>query len=343
MMTRAIALTLATAACTPDAGSPTSSDEAPDRATAPRPRRPVHTFSIVARDPKTGELGVAVQSHWFSVGSVVPWAEAGVGAVATQSFAEPAYGPRGLDLMRTGLDAQKALDALVSVDEAEAVRQVAFVDAAGHVAVHTGKSCIESAGHSTGKGYSVQANMMLNDKVVPAMAAAYEKATGPLAERLVAALEAGQAAGGDIRGRQSAALLVVEGDRTDQPWEHRIDLRVEDHATPVAELRRLLTLHRAYEHMSQGDVAVEKGDMKAALRHYRAAAKLVPDNVEMVFWHAVALATNGREEDALPLFRRVFAEDANWIELTRRLTKPGVLKPAQAKRIISKAKPPSSR
>ncbi|RMH43149.1 MAG: DUF1028 domain-containing protein [Deltaproteobacteria bacterium] len=302
------------------------------------PRRPVHTFSIVARDPRTGDLGVAVQSHWFSVGSVVTWAEAGVGAVATQSFAEPAYGPRGLQLMASGMSARAALDALVSVDPARDVRQVAFVDARGEVAVHTGKACIAEAGHVTGDGFSVQANMMGNDRVVPAMARAFRRARGPLAERLVAALEAGQAAGGDIRGRQSAALLVVRGEATGQPWRDRlVDLRVEDHPAPVAELRRLLTVHRAYEHMNDGDAAMERKDMAAALRHYRAAAKLAPDNLEIVYWHAVALASNGRLAQSLPLFRKVFAADANWIELTRRLERPGLLARDAIETIVARA------
>jgi uncharacterized Ntn-hydrolase superfamily protein len=288
--------------------------------------RPVHTYSIVARDAKSGELGVAVQSHWFSVGSVVTWAEAGVGAVATQSFVDPAYGPRGLDLMRTGLSAPDALRALISTDAGEAVRQVAFVDAEGRVAAHTGKKCIDFASQHVGAGYSAQANMMRNDTVVPAMAKAYEGARGDLAQRLLAALEAAEGAGGDVRGRQSAALLVVRGKGSGRSWADRVvELRVEDHAAPLAELRRLLTLHRAYTHMNDGDVAVEKGDWPAALRHYQTAARLVPDNVEMVFWHAVTLAGKGKVEPSLPLFREVFARDPAWADLLGRLHKPGIL------------------
>jgi len=202
--------------------------------------RPVHTYSIVARDPKTGEMGVAVQSHWFSVGSIVSWAEAGVGAVATQSFVQPAYGPRGLLSMRSGVGAKEALKKLVAGDADEAVRQVAFVDAEGRVAAHTGARCIQAAGHHVGEGYSVQANMMLNADVVPAMARAFEGSAGrALAERLVLTLEAAQAAGGDIRGKQSAALLVVRAEATGNVWEDRlVDLRIEDHPTPVKEMRR---------------------------------------------------------------------------------------------------------
>jgi uncharacterized Ntn-hydrolase superfamily protein len=288
--------------------------------------RPVHTYSIVARDPATGDMGVAVQSHWFSVGSIVTWASAGVGAIATQSFVEPAYGPRGLELMKSGLSAKQALDALLLVDEGRDVRQVAFVDTDGNVAAHTGAKCIEAAGHHVGDGYSVQANMMLNDKVVPAMAKAYESAEGDLAERLMAALEAAQAAGGDIRGKQSAAMLIVKSESTGRSWADRVlELRIEDHPTPIAELRRLLQIHRAYEHMNAGDLAVEHDDLKLAMAEYGEAAELLPGNVEVQYWAAVTLATSGELEQALPIFRTVFAADPNWVELTRRLVKPGII------------------
>ncbi len=306
--------------------------------------RPVHTYSIVARDTDTGEMGVAVQSHWFSVGAVVTWAEAGIGAVATQSFAEPAYGPRGLELMKSGLGAKEALDALLSVDPGEAVRQVAFVDASGAIAVHTGSKCIEFASHQTGEEYSVQANMMLTDRVVPAMAQAYESTKGNLADRLLAALKAAQAEGGDIRGRQSAAMLIVKDRATGNPYTDRVlEIRIEDHETPVLELERLLQLHRAYEHMNQGDIAVEKGRMQRAEEHYRAAERMAPGNPEMTYWHAVTLATNGNVDASIPLFREVFQADAHWIELTRRLHKPGVIPDtpegnALVEEIIRKAK-----
>lgn len=291
-----------------------------------KPLRPVHTFSIVARDPKTGELGVAVQSHWFSVGSVVPWAEAGVGAIATQSFVDPSYGPLGLSLMRAGRSAPDALKALLAGDEGRDVRQVAMIDAQGRVDAWTGKNDIQAAGHHVGTDYSVQANLMLNDKIWPAMAAAFEAAKGDLAERMLAALDAAQAAGGDIRGKQSAALIVVTGKPTGQAWKDRLfDLRVDDSEAPLKELRRLVTLQRAYNHMNAGDLAVEKKDNEGALREYGAAEKLVPDNAEMIYWHAVALVNMGRVEESLPLFKRVFAMDRNWIELTPRLPKSGLL------------------
>lgn len=297
-----------------------------ERANARRPLRPVHTFSIVARDPSTGELGVAVQSHWFSVGSVVPWAEAGVGAIATQSFVDSSYGPLGLALIRAGRSAPDALKALLAGDQGRDVRQVAMIDAQGRVDAWTGKNDIQSAGHHIGKDYSVQANLMLNDKIWPAMAAAFEATKGDLAERMLAALDAAQAAGGDIRGRQSAALIVVSGKPTGQAWKDRVfDLRVDDSAEPLKELRRLVTLQRAYNHMNAGDLAVEKKDNEGALREYGAAEQLVPDNAEMIYWHAVALVNMGRVEESLPLFKRVFAMDRNWIELTPRLPKSGLL------------------
>ena len=293
------------------------------------PRRPVSTYSIVARDAVTGQLGVAVQSHWFSVGSVVPWARAGVGAVATQSFVEPAYGPLGLDLMATGRTAGQALAALVSTDEGAPVRQVAMVDQHGEVAVHTGDHCIAAAGHASGNGFSCQANMMERATVWPAMKAAYENATGDLAERMLLALEAAQAAGGDIRGRQSAALLIVDGERSDTPWGGRIfDLRVEDHPQPLVELRRLVTLQRAYLALNEGDEHTAHGDLEAAMASYRRATTLVPDEAtggEAAFWTGVTLASADREDEALPWLRRAAVQDAAWLRLLERLPAAGLL------------------
>jgi uncharacterized Ntn-hydrolase superfamily protein len=303
-----------------------------------RPLRPVHTFSIVARDPATGEFGVAVQSHWFSVGPIVAWAEAGVGAVATQSFVDPSYGKNGLELMRGGKSAPETLKELLAKDEAREVRQVAMIDSQGRVDAWTGKNDIQAAGHIVGKNFSVQANLMLNDKVWPAMARAFESEKGDLAERMLAALDAAQLAGGDIRGRQSAALVVVTGKPTGQAWKDRtFDVRVDDSPEPLKELRRLVRLQRAYNHMNAGDLAVEKKDNEGALREYSAAEKLVPNNAEMIYWHAVALVNMGRVDESLPLFRKVFAMDRNWIKLTPRLPKSGLLPddPALIKRIVS--------
>jgi uncharacterized Ntn-hydrolase superfamily protein len=293
----------------------------------PSSKRPVHTYSIVARDTVTGEMGVAVQSHWFSVGTSVTWAEAGVGAIATQSFVDPSYGALGLDLMRAGKTAPQALAALLAADPGKDVRQVAMIDVHGNVATHTGEKCIQAAGHFTGNNFSVQANLMLNDRVWPAMAKAYQNAKGDLAARMLAALEAAQAEGGDIRGKQSAAILIVKGESSGRPWADRVmDLRVEDSPEPLKELRRLIDVHEAYEHMNRGDLAVEHNDVDGALREYSNAEAMFPDNLEMKFWHAVALVNVGRVQDALPLFRVVFARDPNWVTLLPRLPQAGVLK-----------------
>ena len=290
------------------------------------PIRPVHTFSIVARDPVTKEIGVAVQSHWFSVGPTVPWAEAGVGAVATQSFVRIDYGPEGLALMSHGTPAPEALAKLVAADEAADVRQVAMIDATGRVAAHTGRKCIQAAGHHVGASYSVQANLMLDAGVWPAMAKAFESSTGDLAERMLASLEAAQGAGGDIRGRQSAAILIVKGVKSDKPWNDRVlELRIEDHPEPIKELRRLVTLWRAYDRMNAGDLAVEKNDVDGAVKEYAAAEAMFPDMDEFVFWHAATLAQKGRIEDSLPLFARAFRMQPGWFLLVPRLPASGLL------------------
>jgi uncharacterized Ntn-hydrolase superfamily protein len=294
----------------------------------PRPVRPVATYSIVARDAKTGELGVAVQSHWFSVGAVVPWAEAGVGAVATQSLVDPAYGPLGLAAMRVGRGAPDALQGLLAGDDGRELRQVAMVDVTGRVAAYTGKKCIMPAGHTVDeKGqFSVQANLMSNNRIWPAMAAAYREAAGDVADRMLAALDAAEAAGGDIRGRQSAALVVVASRATGKDWlDRRFDLRVEDHPQPLVELRRLVRLQRAYLHMNAGDLAMEKNDLTAANAEYAAAEELAPHIVEIPFWRAVSLAGGGKVDESLPIFKRVFARERVWADLVPRLVDAGLL------------------
>lgn len=302
-------------------------------ATSVLAERPVHTFSIVARDPATGELGVAVQSHWFSVGSIVTWAESEVGAVATQSIVEPAYGPLGLTLMRSGKTASEALKALTSVDAQADFRQVGMVDARGNVAAHTGEKAIRAAGHQIGSNYSVQANLMGSDAVWPAMAKAYEASTGDLADRLMAALEAGQRAGGDIRGQQSAALLIVRGKSTGKPWADKLfDLRVEDSKDPIGELKRLVRLQRAYNFMNRGDELSGESKWDEAMEQYRRGAALAPEIEELPYWVAVTLFTAGREEEALPIFRDVFKRNPAYVELTRRLPASGFL-PADPKKI----------
>jgi uncharacterized Ntn-hydrolase superfamily protein len=302
-----------------------------------------HTFSIVARDPATGDFGVAVQSHWFQVGPTVPWAAAGAGAVATQSFVKIDYGPRGLQLMKDGKSAQEALDLLLAQDPQKDVRQVAMVDRDGRVAAWTGPKCIAAAGHQTGAGYSVQANLMDKPTVWPAMARAFETAKGDLADRMLAALDAAQAEGGDIRGRQSAALLVVRGKPSGEPWKDKlVDLRVDDHPLPLDELRRLLKLHRAYEEMNQGDDAVATNDVAAAVRHYTRAGELAPDIVELPFWQAVSLFVAGQEEKALAIFRDVFAREERWVRLVPRLPASGLLPddPKKIEKILSVAPRP---
>ncbi|HEX6459743.1 MAG TPA: DUF1028 domain-containing protein [Thermoleophilaceae bacterium] len=284
------------------------------------------TYSLVARDPETGELGVAVQSHFFCVGPVVPWAEPGIGAVATQSFVEVSYGPRGLELMRSGRSAAGALGELVDRDQGEASRQVAMIDSAGRVAVHTGQSCIAEAGHRVGNQMSAQANMMRRETVPDAMVDAYESTRGDLAERLLTALEAAEAEGGDIRGKQSAAVLVVGGRRSAEPWEHKpVDLRVEDHPEPLRELRRLLRLRRAYDEMELGEQLAVRGNLEGALGHYQRAHAAAPDNTEIAFWLGLALGGCGRVEEGREHIRRVSEVDPGWAELLRRLPAAGLI------------------
>ena len=282
----------------------------------------VHTYSIVARDPKTGQMGVAVQSHWFSVGSIVTWGEAGVGVVATQSVVDPGYGQKGIELMRGGLSAPAALARLLAADKEREVRQVAMLDARGRVAAHTGKLAIAEAGHAVGDGFSAQANIMASDRVWPAMARAFQRTGGDLAERLLAALDAAQAEGGDLRGRQSAAILVVAPRSSGRPWagaDRLFDLRVEDHPEPLKELRRLVRLQRAYDHANRGDQRVSEKRIDEALKEYAEAARLAPEIVELPFWQAVALIGVGREAEAMAIFREVFAKEPAWADLVPRL------------------------
>lgn len=284
------------------------------------------TYSIVARDPKTGDLGVAVQSHWFSVGAGVTWAESGVGAIATQSFVEPAYGPRGLALLRLGLDPATALAALTGADVDQARRQVAFVDAGGRVAAHTGEQCIEAAGHVTAEGVSCQANMMRSPRVWPAMLEAYQASDGDLADRLLAALDAAEGEGGDLRGRQSAAMLIVKGTGSGQPWQDRtVDLRVDDAPDPLAELRRLLSLQRGYEHMEVAEQRQVAGDINGSLEEYQQARALLAGNDEATFWAAVLMADAGRVEEARRLLAGIAPREPGWRDLLLRLPAAGLL------------------
>ncbi|MEE9379423.1 MAG: DUF1028 domain-containing protein [Candidatus Lokiarchaeia archaeon] len=298
-----------------------------------------HTYSIIARDHKTGEMGVGVQSHWFSVGSVVSWGEAGIGVVATQSLVNKSFGLRGLDLLKQGKSPQEVIEILLSDDDGRDVRQVAILDAQGRVATHTGSKCIKQAGHKVGDNFSVQANLMLSDKVWPVMAEAYKKNISmSLPERIIKSLEAAESVGGDIRGKQSAALLIVDGKTTEEKWEDPIiDLRVEDHLEPLKELSRLLKVYRAYEHMNKGDLAIEKGDMDKALDEYDVAQKMFPENLEMTYWVAVSLANQKKINEAMELFEKVFTKDENWHILTERLPDSGLLNVSEEelKKILS--------
>ncbi len=288
-----------------------------------------HTFSIVARDENTGELAVGVQSHWFSVGTTVSWAEAGVGAVATQSLTNKSFGIRGLALLKAGKTAQEALDILLSDDANKEDRQVGIVDSKGNVANFTGNKCIAFAGELKGKNFAVQSNMMLTDKVPTAMAKAFEASSKlPIAERVLEAMKAAQKAGGDIRGKQSAAILVVKGESTGKPWDdnHLVDLRVDDGPNPIAEMERLLYTHRAYEHMSNGDLANEKNNWNLALQEYETGMKLLPKNLEMQFWTAVALVNNGNIPKATKMLKLLYTKEPIWREITRRVHKVGIMK-----------------
>jgi len=288
--------------------------------------RPISTYSIVALDAETGELGVAVQSHWFSVGFLVPWVKAGVGAVATQSFVKVDYGPDGLELMENGMSAKDALKSLTDQDEAEAVRQVAMIDINGNVAAHTGERCIVFANHVVGKNYSVQANMMENSTVPKAMAVAFENSSGDLADRMMTALEAAEKEGGDIRGKQSAAMVIMSGEPTGIEWKDtKMSLRIEDHPTPLKELKRLIRIHRAYQHANKGDYYMELNQIDNALTEYNKASKYYPENPELPYWSAVALVNGGRINEALPIFKAVFKSNPNLKKMTPRLIKSGLL------------------
>jgi uncharacterized Ntn-hydrolase superfamily protein len=290
-----------------------------------QPFYPVNTYSIVCYDSATGQFGAAVQSHWFKVADVI-WAEPDVGVVATQSLADFSYGKLGLEMMKTGKTAQQALDGLKASDPNSDVRQVAMIDKFGNIATHTGENCIAMAGHRTGANYSVQANLMEKSTVWDAMAESFENTEGELADRMMAALEAAQAEGGDIRGKQSAAMLVVTGEPTGMPWVDKIiDLRVDDSPEPLKELRRLININRAYEYMNLGDEYFFKGEVEKAKEAYSKSAQLAPGNPEILFWQAVTMASAGEEDMAMPIFKQVFEIDEKWRILVPRLVDSGLL------------------
>lgn len=301
-----------------------------------QPRFPfAHTYSIVARDPLTGQMGVAVQSHWFATGSLVTWGQAGVGVAATQSMVEVSYGPLGLEGMRQGKSPQDILDELLAKDEGRELRQVALLNSSGNVAVHTGTRCIAEAGHQKGADFSAQANMMLRNTVWHAMADAFSASTGDLSLRLMSALDAAQAEGGDIRGRQSAAILVVSGEKQPHPWQGiLVDLRVDDHPEPLQELRRLLQVNQAYQSMNAGDAFLSENKIDEAFKAYNTAASIAPEIIELPFWQAVTLAESGKLSEAITIFKRVFAEEGQWRELLKRLPQSGLLKVSDADKDI---------
>jgi uncharacterized Ntn-hydrolase superfamily protein len=275
------------------------------------------TYSIVARDPGTGELGVAVQSHWFSVGSLVTWARPGIGAVATQANVDPGYGPRALGLLAAGTPARDALERLLAADAGASSRQVAVVDAGGGVAAHTGSACIACAGHVTGADVSCQANIMSSETVWPAMLEAFTATAGSLTSRLLSALDAAEREGGDLRGRQSAAILVVPADG--EAWQTVVSLRVEDHPEPLPELRRLVDLNRAYSLAGEADELLNSGRHDDAARLYIAASELAPGNHELLFWAGLGTAQAGDLDAGVERVRAAIALQPSWRELLPRL------------------------
>ncbi len=290
------------------------------------PSRPISTYSIVAIDKKAGQMGVAVQSHWFSVGSVVAWGEPGTGVVATQAFVDVSYGPLGISLMRAGKTPTQSLTSLLSSDASAQVRQVAMLDARGRVAVHTGKKCLPEAGHKEGVGFSAQANLMNSRNVWPDMASAFTKSRGPLSSRLMGALEAAERAGGDIRGGQSAAMLIVSTSPTGPSWKGRLlDLRVEDNSNPLKELRRLLRIHEAYDHANRGDDLITEKKFRQALREYALAARKAPEIAELKFWQGVTLLDKGNVGEATVLLKEAFRARKEWKKVLSVLPRYGLL------------------
>jgi uncharacterized Ntn-hydrolase superfamily protein len=313
------------------------------------------TYSIVALDRATGELGVAVQTRWFGVGAICPWVEPGVGAVATQSFVEPAYGPRALALLREGVSPEDALARLLAADPDREVRQVGVVDAAGRTATHTGSRCVAAALHAVGDGVSCQANMMARDTVPAAMLAAYERATGDLPDRLFAALRAAEDEGGDIRGRQSAVLLVapgpgsaiaapgapVPGSKAMEQWRRRIDLRVDDAVAPLDELARLLRFARGQEALDLADAREAAGDAAGALDAYRAAVRLVPEDDQIAWMAGAQLVAAGAVDEGVPLLRRAAEAMPTWPEHTRRTAAAGHMTAEAATRLARLVEAPA--
>lgn len=288
------------------------------------------TYSIVARDPETGRFAVAVQSHFLGVGPVVPWLEAGVGAIATQASVNISFGPIGLEMLRAGQTAEEVVASLTGSDERSAIRQLGVVDAEGRAAAHTGAECIPACGHRVGAGYTVQGNLLERDTCWPAMAEAYESAQArgePFVERLLLALEAAEREGGDVRGRQSAAIMVVDGEVRPTSWHGHLwggrlmDLRIEDHPDPVPELRRIVTMQLAYD-LSDDDGEAARAGLSAPERYAR-SRQLAPDAYELVFWRGVELATAGDVEAGRRELQVAFGADKRWRTTLQHLAEAG--------------------
>lgn len=306
----------------------------------------MRTMSIIAYDSATKQLGVAVESHYFSAGPIVPWAESGVGAVATQANADPLYGLMGLNLMRAGKDAKSTLNALMAADSFTQTRQIAMIDSKGNAAAFTGKKTSTAAGHYIGKNFSVQANTMLNEEVWPAMAKAFETTKGEFVDRLVGALEAGQRFGGDIRGKQTAALIVVSGTPTGLVWKDRLfDLRVDDSPEPIIEIKRLVRLQKAYRLIGIGDEFASQKKIDLAIKSYKDGVALAPEKEELRYGLALILFLSGNVDEALPVFKQVFAEHPIWVEITKRYVASGDLPndPEKIQRILDQAPPKNNK
>jgi uncharacterized Ntn-hydrolase superfamily protein len=285
------------------------------------------TYSIVARDPQTGRFGIAVQSHFLGVGPVVPWLEAGVGAVATQASVNTAFGPMGLELLRAGASAEQTVAALLASDENPQVRQLGVVDAEGRAAAHTGAETIPAAGHLAREGFTVQGNLLLSDTCWPAMATAYEEGLAegaPFVERLLRAVEAAEREGGDVRGRQSAAIIVVDAALHPRSWRGHglvMDMRIEDHPDPVPELRRIVTMQLAYDMLDDDGDEAKAG--RTAEQRYAEARRMAPNAFELVFWRALELATAGDVAAARREMAIAIEADDSWRRTLEHLAEAG--------------------
>lgn len=280
------------------------------------------TYSIVARDPASGRFGIAIQTCWPFVGAGCPWVESGVGAVVTQSFTEIAHGPNGLELLRAGTSAPDALATLLAADPGEAIRQVGIVDASGRAASHTGERCVEAAGHVTAEGVAIQANMMEKATVWPAMLAAWTAPAVSFVDRLLAALRAAEREGGDLRGRQSA-VLVVSGAPGDPAWKRDVDIRVDDHSAPLDELERLVRLHLGYEALDRAEEAAKSGDLDGARRASEDAARLAPGDGQVLVWRALGMVAGGLIEPGRAMLAEATAANPRWPEFVRRFAVSG--------------------